>query len=151
MAKRGFLRTTEGNVTDYQSVEDFIDELAEEYDIIDIAIDPWQSKRTQQVLDAAGYEVTEFRQGFASMSEPSKEFERLVVSHELKHDGNPVMRWMVSNAIVKHDDNGNIRPNKKKDAGKMDGVTAGIMAVGRAMLDNERSESVYNSRGIIVL
>jgi phage terminase large subunit-like protein len=45
------------------------------------------------------------------------------------------MRWMVGNAAVKRDEAGNIRPIKPENQHrkKIDGVVAGIMALGRGV------------------
>ncbi len=45
------------------------------------------------------------------MSGPAKELERRIAGRELLHDGNPVMRWMVSNVTVEQDAAGNLKPS----------------------------------------
>ena len=40
--------------------------------------------------------LVQFGQGFASMSAPTKEVEKMVLSKEIAHGGNPVLSWMVS-------------------------------------------------------
>ena len=76
-----------------------------------------------------------------SMSEPSKEFEKIVVSKQCGHVTprgiDPVMRWMLSNVAVRRDPADNIKPDKSRAAGRIDGVVASIMALGRAMLSPE--------------
>jgi phage terminase large subunit-like protein len=79
-----------------------------------------------------GFDIEYFGQGFASMTAPTKQLERLVVSKQIAHDGNAVLRWMVSNASVEQDAAGNLKPSKKKSTEKIDGVVAAIMALGIA-------------------
>jgi len=47
-------------------------------------------------MEEAGHEIVQFGQGFASMSGPMKELEKLVLSKGLAHGGNPVLTWIVS-------------------------------------------------------
>jgi len=66
----------------------------------------------------------------------------------LAHDGNPVLRWMADNVIVRQDPAGNLKPDKSKSRAKIDGIVAGIMALDRA---TRQVASVYEERGILEL
>lgn len=97
-------------------------------------------------------EFTPFGQGYGSMSAPTKEFEKLVLSGRLEHFGNPVLRWMMASTVVKTDPAGNIKPDKEKSSQKIDGIVAAIMALGewmtaQAVEDNDP----YNQRGMLKL
>ena len=81
--------------------------------------------------------MVEFRQGFGSMSAPTRELEKLIVSCKLAHGGNPVTRWMAANVAVAQDPAGNLKPAKDKSTERIDGIVALIMALGRAMLPQE--------------
>jgi phage terminase large subunit-like protein len=78
--------------------------------------------------------LVEVRQGYKTLSEPAKEFEKLVVSKALRHGGHPVLRWMVSNVAIRTDPNGNIAPDKAASSDRIDGVVASIMALSRAIV-----------------
>jgi phage terminase large subunit-like protein len=82
-------------------------------------------------LQGAGYRMVEVRQGYFTLSEPSKLFEALVRSRRLRHDGHKVLRWCVSNVAVKEDPNENIRPIKPSKKKRIDGVTATIIGLSR--------------------
>jgi phage terminase large subunit-like protein len=74
------------------------------------------------------------RQGFASMSAPTKELQRLVRegadgTPRYRHGGNPLLRWQVDNFAVEMDPAGNVKPSKRNAGDKIDGVVAGIMAL----------------------
>lgn len=148
--KKGFIEKTEGNVVDYDIVRKRINEINKEYKVIDVAIDRWNSTQMQNQLDGDGFNVIQYGQGFASMTAPSKELERLLTAKEMRHDGNEVMKWMISNVSAKMDAAGNIKPDKSTSSEKIDGVVALIMAIGQALNNNEK-ESVYNSRGVMVI
>jgi len=130
--RRGLMEATEGNVIDYDFIRDRINELGEQYNIRDIAVDTWAATQIITQLMGDGFEMTAFRQGFKSLSPPSKEFEALVLSGRLCHGGHPVLRWMASNVMAEEDAAGNIKPSKKKSREKIDGIVATVMAIGRA-------------------
>lgn len=140
-AQQGFVKLTPGNVADYDQIRRDINELGERYNIREIAIDRWNSTQIQTQLDGDGFKIEPFGQGFASMTSPTKDAERLVVDRKLKHGGNPVLRWMASNVAVKQDPAGNLKPDKEKSTEKIDGIVAGIMAHGLAMVTPAETES----------
>lgn len=56
---------------------------------------------------------------------------------------------MASNVAVEVDAAGNLKPSKKKSTERIDGIVAGIMALGRAMLEPVQKRSVYEERGLL--
>ena len=74
-----------------------------------------------------------FGQGFGSMSEPTKQLMRLVLSGELAHGGHPVLRWCMDNVVVRSDPAGNIKMDKARAVERIDGSVALVMALDRAM------------------
>jgi len=133
----GFIRVTDGNVVDYDEIRADINELATLYRIRELAIDRWNSTQLQTQLMGDGFTVVPFGQGFASMTAPTKELERLVLERKLRHAGNPVLRWMASNVAVKQDPAGNLKIDKAKSTERVDGMVALAMAVGRSMVREE--------------
>ena len=79
----------------------------------------------------------------ANLTSASKELEKLVLGRALRHDANPVMRWCVSNAVADVDGNGNVKPSKKRSHDRIDGVSALVTALARALLV---TGSVYDER-----
>lgn len=148
----GWLIATPGNVVDYAFPIAFLEDAAKKYKLEEAAYDPWNATATASDLQALGLTMVEFRQGFGSMSEPSKEFEKLVVGKKIGHATprgiHPVMRWMISNVEVKRDPADNMKPDKSSAIGRIDGVVASIMGLGRAMVMPGTSKSVYEKRGV---
>lgn len=131
-ARQGYITMTDGEVVDYDIVRRDINELRERYNIQEIAIDPWNAAQISTQLAGDGFEIAAFRQGYGSLSAPSKEFEKLVLAGDLHHGGNPVLEWMASNVAIEQDAAGNIKPSKKKSMERIDGIVAAVMAIGRA-------------------
>ena len=148
--KQGYLMSTEGNVIHYDFIEKFIENLAEKYHILEIAVDRWNATQMIQNLEGAGFTMVPFGQGFASMSAPTKEFYRLLMEGKIIHGGHPVLRWMAGNVVVDTDSAGNIKVTKAKSKEKIDGIVAAIMALDRAVRHENASGSVYDERGLLV-
>ena len=150
--KKGWMRKTPGDTIDYREVRKDIDELGNIYGIQKIAVDRlFQGEETAQELANMGFDVEAFGQGFYSMAAPTKRFDELYHSGKLKHDGNPVMRWMIHNVSVEIDAAGNMKPSKKKSSEKIDGVVSALMAEGLWMSGERPVESVYATRGMLTL
>lgn len=149
--EQGLIEATDGNVVDYDVVEARLKADAERYDLREVAIDRWNSTSTQTRLTEAGITVVPFGQGFASMTAPTKELERLVMDGKIRHGGNPVLRWAVSNAVAQFDAAGNVKLAKDKSTDRIDPVIALVMAIGRAMVHPAEQGSVYESRGVLWL
>jgi phage terminase large subunit-like protein len=146
----GYVIATPGNVIDYQYIYDTIDTYAKDFRIEEIAYDPWNATMLTQKLAEGGMTMVEVRQGFASLSAPTKQLEALILQHRIHHGGNPVLRWMFDNVMVKQDAAGNLKPDKDKSREKIDGILGLIMAISRAMVNGDTT-SVYDTRGIITI
>jgi len=143
----GYLVATPGEAIDYDFIRADILKAAEIYDIQEIAYDPWNATQIAlQLGETDGLPMVEHRQGYGSMSEPCKEFEKLVVEKRIQHGNNPVLRWCVDNLVITTDAAGNIKPAKDKARERIDAAVAVIMAVGRAISFSDYF--VYNERGL---
>ena len=149
-ARQGLVTATEGNVVDYDWIKQQILDDSALFQIEEIAYDPWNATQIALQLTDLGAKMVEFHQGFRSMSEPTKELERLLTAAQLAHGGNEPLRWMAGNTTVEEDPAGNLKPSKRKSTERIDGIVALIMALGRALLGADGS-SVYETRGIVTL
>jgi phage terminase large subunit-like protein len=134
-AADGHIELTDGNVTDYSFIKARVIQLAQQYDIKDIAFDRFNSSQLVIELQNEGLQMFPFGQGFVSMSAPTKELERLTKDKQLRHAGNPVTRWMMGNIMLRTDPAGNIKIDKAKSGDKVDGPVSIVMALGTCMQD----------------
>ena len=128
--RQGFIKTTPGDIIDFEFIENDILSDAKKYNIIELGFDPWNATGTINKLTAAGMKAIPARQGFA-LSSPTKETEILIHQKRIHHGENPVLTWMIANTQITRDAQENIKPDKKKSTEKIDGVVALIMAVDR--------------------
>ena len=165
-AKQGWLTLTPGNVTDYDFIEAQIGRDRDEFLVKEIAYDRWNAQQLVNNLTCDGAPMVTMGQGFASMSAPTKDLQRLVkvgaqvddagvpVKPIVRHGGNPLLRWMVDNFAVAMDPAGNVKPDKANAGDKIDGVVALIMAISRALAARDAvPTSAYdkNDEGLMVV
>lgn len=147
-SRQGFLTLTPGDVIDYGYIRHEFRRLAERFNITELAYDPKFGEETTQALsdgvsDAAGKVIEEgtgvIRFAFAQTDEnfgaPTDDFERLVLSGNLHHNGHPVLAWQAGHAEVMRKISKVKRVVKPKASGfrTVDGVQAAIMGLARAM------------------
>ena len=145
-AKEGHIELTPGNSVDYRFIRKRINELGKRFKIQEVPYDPWNASHLATELgEEDGFQMVEFRQGMISMNEPTKFLLRLLLDGKLRHGGNPVLRWMASNASGKTDPAGNIKPDKQSSGEKIDGIVALIMGLGRTMIGWTKPQSIYNN------
>lgn len=168
---QGFLESVPGNSIDYDWVARRIEVLSSEYRILGIAFDradiefflaaldrcgieSYRERKTQepQIL-ARGIRMVDWGQGFYGMPPAIKALETAVLNHTLTHDGNPVLTWNMSNALVVTDEADNRKFDKKSAGFRIDGAVALAMAIGLKARDMAGlpQPSVYASRGLLVL
>lgn len=133
--REGLIHATPGPTVDYAYLRKQIHELADQYMIRDIGYDRWNASQIVTELEGDGLKMEKFGQGYASMSAPSKHFEKLIVAKQLVHGGNKVLRWMASHVSVSVDAAENIKPDKAKSTERIDGIVATVMAIGRAIVE----------------
>lgn len=140
-AREGYLTATEGNVVDYEAIIQTLCTIAQNHRVHNVTIDRWNSSMLATKLQNEGFDVVTMGQGFGSMSEPTKFFERLVLSEKLKHNNNPVLAWCVSNAVIKIDPAGGCKLNKAKSRERIDCAVSSVMALESAAKDTLPSDS----------
>jgi phage terminase large subunit-like protein len=128
--RHGVLNATPGAVVDYEAIRTVLQSWAAEFSLQMIGFDPWNATDlVTRLQQQDGLLCVSMRQGFASLSAPTKSLEQAILGHRLRHDGHPVLRWNVSNVAVEGDPAGNLKPSKTKSTERIDGVVALIMAV----------------------
>jgi len=146
----GLLRATSGAVLDSDAIVSHVLGLAKRFPLVkqgDVAYDPAFATEIAVRLQAAGYKTVEVLQNYKHLSEACQVFEALVKARRVIHGGHRLLRWNVENVAIKQDDAGRIRPVKpRKQAKRIDGVVATIMALSRLMALPEPHEDQYAAR-----
>lgn len=147
--REGLVRATVGNVVDYTVMREEILALSERFNIREIAYDRYNASQLVQELGQEGLTLVQMGQGMVSMTAPTKELLNYILTGRFHHGNNPVMRWMASNTAAEMDAAGNVKPNKAKSTGRIDGIVAGIMALDR-VIRHENTDSVYENEDVTI-
>lgn len=134
------LTLTDGAEIDYRVIlEDAITDNLNT-PISESPIDPHGATNLSHQLADEGLTPITIVQNYTNMSDPMKELEAAIASGRFHHDGNPIMTWCMGNVVGKYlpGNDDVVRPIKEQNENKIDGAVALIMAIGRAMLHEER-------------
>jgi phage terminase large subunit-like protein len=135
--REGWIVATEGDVVDYDVIQEQLLADVQRYQVAEIPFDPWNATKFATDLQKAGIAaevLMKFPQTLAMFAEPTKQLlEVLIPTRKIAHLANPVLAWNAANLVVYTDPNGSMRPKKKSSRGKIDGIVALLMALGRAI------------------
>jgi phage terminase large subunit-like protein len=148
-ADAGLIELTTGNAIDHGRIEATVLDLAKRFDIRAIAYDPYNGEMlATRLTELGGLNLLRFPQNASQFNEPARALERAIAGGRLHHGGNPVLRWMASNAVAITNGAGHTMPARKKSRDKIDGVVALTMAVGANIrAGSDGGQSVYETRG----
>lgn len=144
---QGLLIATPGNTVDYSHLKNTIAKHYQYLRTTRIEFDKWNASQLMNELQEMGFEVSEFSQAITNISYPTKQFEKLVYDGKIKHDGNPILKWMLSGCVIYRDPNENIKVHKgHSHAGvkRVDGIVGIIMAIGGSLSEAAPQESKWN-------
>jgi phage terminase large subunit-like protein len=140
-ARQGYVQVTDGDITDFDVVADDLRSACARFDVQEIDFDPALSMYFAGKLIEEGLPMVEITQRALFFTPPLIQVENLVHEGKLRHEGNPVMTWMVSNLVVKVSKFNELRaPTKERPENKIDGPIAMLMALGRALALTEQAE-----------
>lgn len=143
----GHIEATPGRATNKRAVVLKLAELVQTYSVQAIAFDPWGMPEVERILDEEGIvlPLKKHPQAYSEMSPSLTAFEEQVLNRELRHNGNPVLTWALTNVTLSSDASGNRRPDKARARERIDPVVALIMAVG--IHAREPAERAYDFSG----
>ncbi len=155
--REGHLSTTPGRSVEYEYVANHLAELLVNVPIRKIGFDRWNLKYLRPWLVKAGFSdetigelFVEFGQGFKDMSPALRELETILLNDKIRHGNHPVLAMCAANAVVRSDEAGGRKLDKKRSHGRIDGIVALAMAVavaaGGSISEEYVSESLVVAR-----
>ncbi len=144
---QGFITATTGNSIDHRQIVHDACELSKIYSIQEVRFDRWNMETIRRDMTDEGFTMIIHGQGWKDMSPPTKNLLRIVLNHTLRHNANPVLRWMADHVVVGTDPAENLKPMKDKSTDRIDGIVALIMALDG--IDRDEGPSVYEERGVL--
>lgn len=134
---------TEGNITDYEVIEEKIFKCFEFFNLQNIAYDPWNATDLVNRLVGRGVPMIQFIQGPKSYHPAMQAVERAYMRGKLAHNGDKVLHWCASNIVARRDNNLNMAPDKKNSSDKIDDMTALLMAFGLIVTEEPEIEKAF--------
>lgn len=146
----GLIKTTEGDMVDYEQIYLDLLELKKKYKIRGVNADPYNATHLSQRLINAGIQVTFHLQHMNVLSPPTKHTIQLLISRRIMHGGNRVLQWMAMNTAAERGAGKDppIRPSKKKSQEKIDGIIGMILGIAGCQAGEAVKKSAYESRGV---
>ena len=132
--REGLITLTPGSSVDYRYVAERLCEICDDLPVTAISFDRWRMDVLKRELSAIGTELplVEFGQGFKDMTPALESLESLLLAGMVRHGSHPVLDMCAENAVAVMDPAGNRKLDKSKATGRIDGLVALTMAVGKA-------------------
>lgn len=133
-ARDGMLTLTPGASVDYAMVARRLCDWCDDHRVHEVAFDRWRIDVLKSELARIDRELplVPFGQGFKDMTPALDALEHALLEGRLRHGGHPVLRMCAANAVASRDPAGNRKLDKAKATGRIDGLVALAMAMGRA-------------------
>jgi phage terminase large subunit-like protein len=148
-AARGELIPTPGDVVDYDFIAEKIRDVCKTYNVKALGFDPWNATQLSTQLYGEGVPMLEVRQGYRTLSEPSKKLEALVVSRKIRHPDSQLLNWAISNVVCDQDPAGNLKPSKASSTERIDPAAALVTALATWLHQKvDTGPSIYEERDI---
>jgi len=124
---------------DSLDVEDTIIQTCRDFNVKEIACDPFRWQRTMQVLESHGLPIVEWPSTSPARMVPAcAKFFDAVTGNKLTNDGNPLLARHIDNAVVKTDRLGpRIVKEHRASPRKIDAAVASVIAFDRATVNRE--------------
>jgi len=143
----GWLTATDGNIADYQRIEDAIEAWCRTLNVQEIDFDRALAAQMQQrLMTRLGSEppIVTVRQDVIAMNPAMQKLDELVSRRQFMHAGDPVLTWMASNVVIFRNYKDEIYPRKaggKDSHNKIDGIVALLTALSRAAAPPEPAKT----------
>jgi len=140
-----YLKTTAGNVTDYDYITRDLLAVEAQSSIETVYYDKYNATSWAIQCTEQGLKLEPFSQTIGNFNNCTRAFERLMLGGQIFIDDNPITRYCLRNVELRYDFNGNCKPLKLNEKKKIDGVIAMLQALA-AFIDassNYRGTNIF--------
>ena len=134
---QGKIDVSEGNMNDFDGIEEDIDELYNNFHVKKIVIDGRLASMQEQHMVTKGYPVESFTPSSVNYTEPMRWLDGQINNQQIVHDSDEQdpLTWMIGNVISKPNKRDMEFPDKERHEFKIDGAVACYMAISAFMMD----------------
>jgi len=149
----GLLTATPGRAIDRRYIAKQLAEIESMFDVRGIAYDRWRMEDLTCILNDEGIDLPliPWGQGYRDMGPAVDALEAAILDQKLAHDGNPILTWNASNAVVTQDPTGARKLAKDRSRDRIDGLVALAMALGLHGRQGDQSSCIYDDRDLLVI
>ena len=124
--KMGLMRLSGDSKIDYKDVTKWFLEEVQGNDLrpLWIGYDSWNAQFWCDDMKEQGFDMVEVRQGYKTESAPLKQLKADLIDKKINYNNNRILKWNLSNVVVKTDDNENIMLSKEKAKQRIDGAAS---------------------------
>lgn len=124
--KLGWVRLSGDSKIDYRDITNWFLEEVQNNDLrpLWIGYDSWNAQFWCDEMKTNGFDMVEVRQGYKTESAPLKQMKADLMDKKINYNNNPILKWNLSNVVVKQDDNENIMLSKEKSRQRIDGAAS---------------------------
>jgi phage terminase large subunit-like protein len=98
------------------------------YRVDSVAYDPYNGQQISEEIEQQGFQIARMSQTCQMFHSPICEFKEVLASKRFTHDGNPLLRWCVGNAVLVSDSQNRVMFSKRDSSEKIDPVVSLAMA-----------------------
>lgn len=124
--KLGWLQLSGDSKIDYHDITNWFLTQVNDFDLrpLWIGYDSWNAQFWSDEMKGNGFDMVEVRQGYKTESAPLKQMRADLIDKRINYNNNPILKWNLSNVVVKVDDNENIMLSKEKSSQRIDGASS---------------------------
>jgi phage terminase large subunit-like protein len=130
---KGLLIPCGEEAMDYDVVIETMTKISQEYNIISVGYDSWNSSHVVSKCTEAGLNMVQFIQGPKSYHPAMQQLENRYLKGRFVHGNDPILNWNASNLVARKDVNLNNAPDKRRSKEKIDDMVALLMAIGQTI------------------
>lgn len=145
--KKGHITKCDSKVIDFDDIYNKIVQIAEDFNVVSVSYDPYNSPQLVSRLKDYGINCERFNQTASKFNAPLKTLEEMVYNKTIKLK-NPVLLWNFANVVLYVDGNANIKIIKNAQADSVDGCVALSEAVG-SMIESVYGEEVMGLKAYL--
>lgn len=108
-----------------------------------VAFDPYNAQQLADDLEAEGVVAARMAQTCSTQNEPILDFIKAINDGRVTHNGNPLLRWAMGNAVTHTDRQGRVMLDKKNSKEKIDPAVSAVMAFRMACKAPRSSGSLF--------
>jgi phage terminase large subunit-like protein len=116
-AQQGLLTLCDGVRVNYSDVTEWFVKMRDVHEIYPlwVGFDNWNANYWVEEMKNNSFTMEDVIQGAKTMSSPMKDMAADLKSKKINYNNNPILKWCLTNTVIKVDDNENIRPIKSRN------------------------------------